>query len=89
MFSCDVLAFPAHQTEWTFVNSDGDTTIIITTSEGSNSKYSIDNTTSSSSFGQLVVWNTQYSDRGQYICTAINEVDSRTASANLRVHGKY
>ena len=88
VFSCAALAFPMHHTEWTFVDSNGDATIIIRTSEGNNSKYSIDNSTSSPSFGQLVVLNTQYSDRGQYICTTINEVDSRSASAYLTVHGE-
>ena len=86
VFSCAALAFPAHITEWTFVDSNGDATIIISTYDGeNNSKYAVDNSTSS--FGQLVVFNTQYSDRGEYMCTTINEVDSRSALAYLTVHG--
>ena len=89
MFSCAALAFPAHITQWTFIDSSGEAAIIISTYEGNNSKYAIDNSTLSPDFGQLVVLNTEYPDRGQYMCTAINEVDDSSALAYLTVHGTH
>lgn len=87
VFTCTTLAFPAHYTEWTFTDSDGNSTVIIRTSEGNNTKYNIYNNTESPSFGQLVVLEVEYSDRGQYMCTAINEIGTDSDSANLTVHG--
>ena len=87
VFQCSALSFPEHHTEWTFTNSDGNSTVIITTREGNNSRYSIDNSRTSPSFGLLVVREVEYSDRGQYRCTAMNEIGTDRASASLTVHG--
>ena len=84
---CTALAFPMHYVEWTFVNSTGQSAVIITTIEGNNTKYRIDNRTLSPTFGQIIVLNVQYSDRGEYVCTAINEVSNVSARATLTVHG--
>ena len=73
--------------EWTFVNSDGELTVIITTIAGNNTKYRIDNKKSSLNFGQIVIVDVQYSDRGEYVCRAFNEVGTVNATATLTVHG--
>ena len=76
--------------EWIFTNSDGNSTVIISTKMGnttSNTKYGINNITSSPSFGQLIITDVVYSDRGQYMCRAINRIGTDTAAANLTVHG--
>ena len=86
VFICTALAFPIHYVEWTFINSDGESTVIINTIEGNKTKYRIDNTMSPT-FGQLIVVDVQYSDRGEYVCRAINEVDMERAQATLTVHG--
>ena len=86
VFICTALAFPMHYVEWTFINSDGESTVIINTIEGNNTKYRIDNTMSPT-FGQLIIVDVQYSDRGEYVCRAINEVDTARAEATLTVHG--
>ena len=87
MFECTALAYPVHQVEWTFINSDGDSTVIIRTSEGNNTKYAINSVTGASSFGQLMILDVQYSDRGYYTCRAINDVGTDSATASLTVHG--
>ena len=87
VFQCTALSFLEHHTEWTFTNSDGNSTVIITTREENNSRYSINNNRASPSFGMLVVRDVEYSDRGQYRCTAMNEVGTDSASASLTVHG--
>ena len=87
MFQCTALAFPSHYVEWTFVNSDGESAVIITTIAGNNTKYRIDNKMSSPTFGQIIIVDVQYSDRGEYVCRAINEVGTVNATATLTVHG--
>ena len=90
IFDCAVLAVPQHYVEWIFTNNDGNSTVIISTKMGnttSHSKYGINNITSSPSFGQLIITDVVYSDRGQYMCRAINRIGTDTAAANLTVHG--
>ena len=90
IFGCAVLAEPQHYVEWIFTNSDGNSTVIISTKMGntsSDTKYGINNITSSPSFGQLIITDVAYSDRGQYMCRAINRIGTDTAAANLTVHG--
>ena len=90
VFDCAALAVPQHYVEWIFTNSDGNSTVIINTKMGnttSNTKYGINNITFSPSFGQLIITDVVYSDRGQYMCRAINSVGTDTAAANLTVHG--
>ena len=87
VFQCTALAFPMHEVEWTFVNSTGESALIITTIEGNNTKYNIDNKMSSPTLGQIVILDVQYSDRGEYVCRAINKVGIISASATLTVHG--
>ena len=87
VFQCTALAFPSHYVEWTFVNSDGESTIIITTITGNNTKYRIDNKMSSPTFGKMIIVDVEYSDRGEYMCRAINEVGTVNATATLTVHG--
>ena len=76
-----------HYVEWVFTNSDGDSTVIISTNGNNSTKYGINRNVSSPSFGQLVIRDVVYSDRGQYMCRAINERGTDTATANLTVHG--
>ena len=87
VFHCTALAFPMHYVEWRFVNSTGESAPIITTIEGNNTKYRIDNRTLSPTFGQIIILDVQYSDRGEYVCRAINEVSNVSAGATLTVHG--
>ena len=90
LFHCAALAEPQHYVEWIFTNSDGNSTVIINTKMGnttSNTKYGINNITSSPSFGQLIIQDVVYSDRGQYMCRAINIAGTDTAAVNLTVHG--
>ena len=73
--------------EWTFINSDKQSMIIITTSEGNNTEYGIDNKLGSPTFGRLIIPAVQYSDRGEYMYRAVNDVGMDSASASLTVHG--
>ena len=73
--------------EWTFINSDRQSMIIITTLEGNNTEYKIDNKLVSPTFGRLTIPDVQYSDRGEYMCRAVNDVGMDNASASLTVHG--
>ena len=86
-FDCGALVFLMHYVEWVFTNSDGDSTVIISTNGSNNAKYDIKRSVSSRSFGQLTIRDVVYSDRGQYMCRAINERATNTAAANLTVHG--
>ena len=85
VFNCS--AFLMHYVEWVFTNSDGESTVIISTNGNNSTKYGINRSVSSPSFGQLVIRDVVYSDRGQYMCRAINERGTDTATANLTVHG--
>ena len=87
VFVCTALAFPIHYVEWIFTNNDGDSSVVISTNEPNNTKYRINRIISTLSFGQLIIVDVQYSDRGQYMCRAINEIGVDTAAANLTVHG--
>ena len=84
IFVCDALADPQHIISWTFTNSNGVVTDIV--SDGS--KYSIVTNHDATRFGELKVMNVVYEDRGVYTCTAINSIGFDRASANLAVHGK-
>ena len=85
-FDCGALVFLMHYVEWVFTNSDGDSTVIISTNGNSSTKYD-NKSVSSRSFGRLIIRDVVYSDRGQYMCRAINERATNTAAANLTVHG--
>ena len=84
VFICIALAVPEHTISWTFTNSSGVVTDIVS----DDSKYSIMANRSTTRFGELTVMNVVYEDRGVYTCTATNSIGSDTASANLTVHGE-
>ena len=64
-----------------------DSTITIPSSD-TNTKYYINNTVNTTSFGTLTITNLQYEDRGVYTCVAANEHGSVSAMASVNVHGK-
>ena len=90
MFTCGALAIPPHQIYWTFTNTDGVETPVISTVDGMNSsKYQINSANGTMGFGTLTVADVRYEDRGTYACNATNDIGSDFANATLTVHGKY
>ena len=89
VFTCFARAIPQHSVSWTFTNFDGVRVDIISTSDAENTlKYQIIRNISNDWFGDLIVLNVQFSDRGTYNCTAENIIGSETRGAILTVHGK-
>ena len=84
MFDCAALAFPAHNIQWKFINSTG---YIMDITATNGSKYQVNTSSTSTTFGQLTVTNVQFEDRGTYNCTAINAIGFQSAGATLTVHG--
>ena len=82
MFKCTVDP-PMTSIRWNFVNALGDTKIIADMNGGKSPKYRV------GSAGLLNITNVQYSDRGEYICTATNRFGNNSASATLTVHGNH
>ena len=88
VFSCGAQAFPEHSISWTFTDFNGtEEAIISTVMTGSSSKYLIVDERNNSRFGELIVMNVEFGDRGVYTCSAANDVGTVMAFANLTVHG--
>ncbi len=88
-YRCEVFASPDHETSWSFTDSEGVTTEIVSTETSDTSKYTVGRDRDiRETFGQLTVLDVQYSDRGAYTCTAESSLGARTANATLTVHGR-
>ncbi len=91
VFECTANADPQHEISWSFINFSGEefkeiavTTVAVT----GISKYSINRNRSQPTFGELIVNDVMFEDRGTYICMAFNDNGDETAQANLTVHGE-
>ena len=91
MFVCEAFAFPEHNVEWIFIESDGTALPIISTADGEDTeKHSVNrNRDPRNGFGVLTVIDVQYEDRGTYSCMAVNDIGEDMAAANLTVHGEF
>ena len=89
-FVCEAVAFPSHEVNWTFTNSQGgmERMVIGTNASEDTDKYSIVRDRGEM-FGSLTISDVQYEDRGTYKCTAYNTIGSVSASAVLTVHGMF
>ena len=83
-------AFPLHNTFWTFTDSNGITTDIISTlGPNTTERYSINtNRGVIAGFGELTISDVRYDDRGTYSCSARNIIGNVSRNATLTVHGE-
>ncbi len=91
VFGCTANADPQHEISWSFINFSGiETDKIAATNFAVTgiSKYSLNRNRSQPTFGELIVNDVMFEDRGTYICTAINEIGEEKAQANLTVHSE-
>ena len=84
MFMCVSYAYPQPNISWVFMDMSGATTNLTTTS-----KYNVTIATNGVVVSStLTIYDVQYQDLGQYICTASNIVGYVSSGATLTVQGK-
>ena len=91
VFECTAKAEPQHEVIWTFIDFNGvefNRIAATTAAETALGKYAINRNRSPPTFGELIVNNIMFGDRGTYICAAVNSIGEENAQANLTVHGE-
>ena len=78
VFNCSASAEPLHSVQWFFQET------LLTTND---TKYTIDDNSTSPYYGRLMVHNANQNDTGQYTCEVSNVHGNASASAILQVQG--
>ena len=86
-FECNTLMYPQHIISWSFRNFSGFIFENIINATNFSNKYFVSG--NETGFGNLVIYDVTFSDRGTYTCMVSNMYGRSDAQADLSVHGKH